>query len=126
MKIRGSTFSAVVAGSFCALCAGAGVAQSDVGTPQLKMYSFGDLTMSRYEVVGRQWGDAWRSAFWGVPTFATREQALAALQTEAARTGADGLLNVYCLDQGRAKWSSNTEPAFLCYGIAIRVRPGQG
>jgi hypothetical protein len=126
MKIRGSKLSAIVAGSLCALCAGAGVAQSNAATSQLRMYTFGDLTPSRYEVVGRQWGDSWRSAFWGVPTFATREQALAALQTEAARTGADGLLNVYCLDQGRAKWSSNTEPAFLCYGIAIRVRPAQG
>jgi len=125
MKIRGSKLSAIFAGALCALCAGAGVAQSDAASTQLKVYTFGDLTTSQYEVVGRQWGDVWRSAFW-LPTFATREQALAALHTEAARTGADALLNVYCLDQGRAKWSSNTEPAFLCYGIAIRVRPAQG
>jgi len=124
MKIRGSNLSAIVASSLFVLCSGASVGQSDVATPQLRMYGFGDLVTTRYEVVSRQWGDAWRSAFW-VPTFATREQALAALQAEAARTGADGLLNVYCLDQGRAKWSSSTEPAFLCYGIAIRVRPAQ-
>ena len=124
MKIRGSNVSAIVAGSLFVLCSGASVGQSDVATPQLRMYGFGDLVTTRYEVVSRQWGDAWRSAFW-VPTFATREQALAALQAEAARTGADGLLNVYCLDQSRAKWFSSTEPAFLCYGIAIRVRPAQ-
>jgi uncharacterized protein YbjQ (UPF0145 family) len=61
-----------------------------------------------------------------LPTFPSQEQAIAALQTEAASRGADGLLNVNCLDQGRWTWSSKTEPAFLCYGIAIRVRPSQG
>jgi hypothetical protein len=127
MKIRSSRFSALVAGSACVLCAGAGIAQSDIEqrASQLKIYALGEIKMSRYEIVGRPWVDSWRSAFW-VPTFPSEEQAIAALQTEAARRGADGLLNVNCLDQGRWKWSSNTEPAFLCYGIAIRVLPGQG
>ena len=124
MKIRRPRLCAIVAGS---LCAGAGIAQGDVepSAPQLRIYAFGEIDMGRYEVVGRLWGDSWRSAFW-VPTFPSREQAIAALQAEAARRGADGLLNVDCLDQGRWKWSSNAEPAFFCYGIAIRVRPGQG
>jgi uncharacterized protein YbjQ (UPF0145 family) len=61
-----------------------------------------------------------------VPTFPSQEQAIAALQTEAASRGANGLLNVNCLDQGSWSWSSKTEPAFLCYGIAIRMRPSQG
>ena len=108
------------------LCAGAGIAQSDVqqGAPQLKIYARGEINASRYDVVGRPWVDSWRSAFW-VPTFPSQEQAVAALQTEAARRGADGLFNVNCLDQCRWQWSSNTEPALLCYGIAIRVRPSQ-
>ena len=127
MKIRSSRLSALVAGAIFVLGTGAGIAQGDVEqrTPELKIYTFGEIDMSRYEVVGRPWVDSWRSAFW-VPTFPSEEQAVAALQTEAARRGADGLLNVSCLDQGRWKWSSNTEPAFLCYGIAIRVRPSQG
>ena len=127
MKIRNSRLSALVAGSAYVLCAGAGIAQSDVEqrASALKFYGFGEIDPSRYEVVGRLWGDSWRSAFW-VPTFPSQEQAIAALRVEAARRGADGLLNVDCLDQGRWKWSSNTEPAFLCYGIAIRVRPSQG
>ena len=127
MKIRSPRLSAIVAGSLCVLCAGAGIAQSDVEqrAPQLRIYTFGEIDMSRYDVVGRLWGDSWRSAF-RVPTFPSQEQAIAALQAEAARRGADGLLNVGCLDQGRGTWSSSTEPAFLCYGIAIRVRPGQG
>jgi len=127
MNICSSRLSALVAGAACVLCAGAGIAQSDVEqrAADLKIYALGEISSSRYEVVGRPWVDSWRSAFW-VPTFASQEQAIAALQTEAARRGADGLLNVNCLDQGRWSWSSNTESAFLCYGIAIRVRPSQG
>jgi hypothetical protein len=127
MKLRSSRLSAIVAGTLCALCTGAGIAQGNVEptAPQLKTYGFGEIGMDRYEVVARLWGDSWRSAFW-VPTFPTQEQAIAALQTEAARRGADGLLNVSCRDEGPWRWSSSAEPAFFCYGIAIRLRPGQG
>lgn len=127
MKVRSSLRSALVAGSVCVLCVSASIAQSDVEqrASQLRIYAFGEITVGRYEVVGRPWTDSWRSAFW-VPTFPSQEQAIAALQTEAVRRGADGLLNVNCRDQGRWTWSSKTEPAFLCYGIAIRVRPSQG
>jgi hypothetical protein len=124
MKLRSPLLSAIVAGSLCALCADAGIAQSSVEppAPQLRTYAFGEIGTDRYEVVARLWGDSWRSAFW-VPAFPTREQAIAALQTEAARRGADGLLNVSCRDQGPWSWSSSGEPAFFCYGIAIRLRP---
>ncbi len=124
MTIRSPRLSALAAGALCVLCAGAGIAQSDAAKPaaELRIYVLGEIDMRRYEVVGRPWVDSWRSAFW-VPTFPSQEQAIAALQMEAAHRGADGLLNVNCLDQGRSLWSSNTEPAFLCYGIAIRVRP---
>ena len=89
----------------------------------IRIYTPGEISMSQIEVVGRPWVDTWRSAFW-LPTFATEEQAVEALKVEAARRGADGLANVNCLDQGRWQWSSSKEPAILCYGIAIRVRPG--
>jgi len=127
MNIRSARLFAIVAGSLGVLFAGAALAQSaaEPPAPQLRAYTFGQINASQYEVVGRLWGDTWRTAYW-VLTFPTQEQAMAALNTEAARRGADGLLNVSCLDQGRWKWSSNTEPAFLCYAIAIRVRPGQG
>lgn len=127
MKIRNAWLSAMVAGSACVLCAGSGFAQSDVQrpAPALRIYTFGEIAISRYEVVGRLPADSWRTAFW-LPTFPNQEQATVTLQTEATKLGADGLLNVSCLDQGRGKWSSSAEPAFLCYGIAIRVRPGEG
>ena len=124
MHIPSSWLSAVIGSALVFLCAGAGLAQTaEPRPPELRQYTFGEITPARYEVVTRQWGDSWRSAF-SSPTFPTREQAIAALNNEAAARGADALLNVYCLDQGRWKWSSNTEPAILCYGVGIRVRPG--
>ena len=126
MKVR-SWVSVIVAGSACVLCAGSALAQSDSERPAspLRSYTFGEITFGRYEVLGRLPVTSWRSAFW-VPTYPSEEQAVAALQTEATRLGADGLLNVSCLDQGGSTWFSSPQPAFLCYGIAIRLRPGQG
>ena len=70
MKLRSSRLAALVAGSACVLCAGAGIAQGDVEqrASELKIYALGEISVSRYEVVGRPWVDSWRSAFW-VPTF---------------------------------------------------------
>jgi hypothetical protein len=126
MKKHGFRSSAIV-GMACALVAGAAVGQGDAGerAAQLKTYNFGELGMDRYEIVGRPWVDSWRAAFW-MPTFPTQEQALAALRTEAASRGADGLVNVSCRDQGPWAMWSTTEPAFLCFGLAIRVRPSSG
>ncbi len=85
------------------------------------MYSLGDPNAPRYDVVSRLWGDA---SGWWLPTHPTQEQAIVALQAEAAKRGADALFNVTCLDQGRARWYQAPAPAFLCYGIAVRVRAG--
>jgi hypothetical protein len=124
MNTSSSRLCTVIGSSLLVLCAGGTLAQTAEQRPrELRQYTVGEITPVRYEVVGRQWGDSWRSAF-SSPTFPTREQAVAALNNEAVALGADALLNVYCLDQGRWKWSSNTEPAILCYAIAIRLRPG--
>src|SRR5262245_53837441 len=120
---RPSWLSALFLSSLVVLSGGAAIAQTaEPRAPQLRQYTTGELTPGRYEVVSRQWGDAWRSAFWS-PTFPTRDQAITALNNEAVTRGADALLNVYCLDQGRWALSQSTEPAILCYAIAIRVRP---
>ena len=126
MKTPGSWLSAILAGFLCALCAGAASAQGAVEprAPQLRMYTVGEIDATRYEVVSRLWADSWHSAWW-LRTFPSQTEAIAALQTEASLRGADALLNVYCFDQGRRwAWASKTEPSFLCYGLAIRVRPG--
>ncbi len=123
MNIGRSRFSALVAVTAYLLSTGAGLARSHVEkrAPEIRIYKLGELTPSQYEVVSRPWVDSWRSAFW-VPTYPSEEQAIAALRTEAARRGADALMNVGCLNQG----SPNAEPAILCYGIGIRLRPSKG
>jgi len=120
MDIRSSQFSALVAVAACLLSAGASIAASDVEkrAPEIRIYQLGDPDTDRYDVVSRPWVDSWRSALW-VPTYPSEEQAIAALQSEAARGGADALMNVICLNQARP----NAEPAILCYGIGIRLRP---
>jgi hypothetical protein len=122
MNIRRSRFSALVAGAVYLLSAGAGVAQSDVEkrASEVKIYESGGPNTTQYEVVSRLWVDSWRSAFW-VPTYPIEELAISALQMEAARRGADALMNVTCLNHSRP----NTEPAIVCYGVGIRLRQNQ-
>jgi hypothetical protein len=122
MDIRRSRLCALLASSLFVLGGAAHAQTAEPRSPELRQYKFGELDAGRYEVVSRQWGDTWRSAF-SSPTFPTREQAVAALNSEAAARGADALLNVYCLDQGHWQLSSSTEPAILCYAVAIRVKP---
>jgi hypothetical protein len=127
MRIPSSQLSALVAVAVCVL---SGCATAPQGTVQsrpseIKVYSFGELPVSSYEVVSRIWVDSWRTAFWP-PTYPSQDEAIASLQNEAARLGANGLMNVICLDQGHSRWSTSADPAILCYGNAIRVRRSEG
>ena len=79
-----------------------------------------------YEVLAPLWAGSWRTAL-RLPTYATKDEAIAALQTEAAGLNADALINVSCLDQGSSMWfKKNDEPGFLCYGVALRLGRSQG
>lgn len=122
MKFSSSPFSALVSVAVCVLCGCASTPQGGVEgrATEVPTYDSSALNAGQYEVVGRLWGDSWRSAFW-VPTYPSEAEAIASVQTEAVRLGADGLINVYCLDQRLSKWFSSQEPAFLCYGVAIRL-----
>ena len=128
MKICHCRLRALVAGAAFAVCVAASFSQTVVEqrVPELRIYTSSEINTSRYEVVGRPWVDSWRSAFW-IPTFPSEQEAIAALRTEAASRGADGLLNVTCFGQGHRQWQwSGTEPGYLCYGTAIRVRASGG
>jgi hypothetical protein len=126
MKFAGLGFSVFVSVAACALsgCASTPSA-TQVAGPDVKIYQSNNLTSSRYDVVRRVWVESWRSAFW-LPTYPTEAEGIESLQTEAGRAGADGLINVICIDQGPSKWSSNQESRIVCYGNAIRMRPSQG
>jgi hypothetical protein len=127
MKLRSSRFSPFVIVAACALsgCASAPQGGVERSATEVKVYETGKLDASQYEVVRRVWVDSWRSAF-RLPTYPSEAEGIASLQTEAARLGADGLINVICIDQGHSQWSSSQGPAVLCYGNAIRVRRNQG
>lgn len=122
MKFPNPRSTTLFALAVCALT-GCATVPPDVAkrAPDIRIYDNGQLPIDRYDVVRRIWVDSWRTAF-GAPTFPTRDDAVAALQTEAALAGADGLINVICLDQGRSRWFARAQPAILCYGNAIRVK----
>ena len=123
MKLRSSRFSALVAVAVCVLSGCASAPQSGVErqAAEVKVYEPEQLAQGQYEVVRHLWVDSWRTAFW-LPSDSSEADGIASLQAEAARLGANGLINVSCRDQGHSIWSWSREPAILCYGNAIRVR----
>lgn len=126
MTFRGSPLRRLLTIALCVLAGCASVPDESVvrRAEEIRIYGGGELPTSRVDVVSHIWADSWKTAYI-VPTYPAESDAIAALRVEAARLGADGLVNVVCLDQGRPKWSSRTEPAILCYGNAVRVRQGQ-
>jgi hypothetical protein len=123
MKLRSSRFSALVAVAVCVLSGCASAPQSGVErrAAEVKVYEPDQLVQGQHELVRYLWVDSWRSAFW-LPSYSSEAEGIASLQVEAARLGANGLINVSCRDQGHSIWSWRREPAILCYGNAIRVR----
>jgi len=109
----------VVAGSLTSGCAT--TPQGDTGKPSkiVQVYESDPYLGKGYDVVGRLWADSARSRF-RVPTYPTKDAAIAAMQAEAALLSADALISVGCLDQRVP--SQGGEPAFLCYGVAIQMR----
>ena len=127
MNIRYSWLPRLFAAAACmsAGCATTPAADAQKSAADVKLYGASELATSQYRVLSHLWVDSWRTAY-RVQTYATQEEAVAALRAEAARLGADGLINVFCLDQGGSTWMRGTAPAILCYGNAIRVGRGQG
>ena len=113
-----------------AACVLAGCASAPQGDPaarsdSVRVYELGQISLSSYDVLSHIWADSWRSAT-GMPLHASEAQGVASLRDEAARLGANGLVNVVCLDQGRMNWWASPSPAYLCYGVAVRVKVGAG
>ena len=123
MRLRSSHFYMLVAVAVCVLsgCASAPQRGVERQAAEVKVYEPQQLAQGQYELVRYLWVDSWRTAFW-LPSYSSEAEGIASLQAEAARLGANGLINVSCRDQGRSKWSRSREPTILCYGNAIRVR----
>ena len=123
MKFGSSRSTAFVAIALCVLCGCASAPKSGVQkqATEVKVYEPGQIAQGQYDRVRYLWVDSWRTAFW-LPSASSESEGIALLQAEAARLGANGLINVSCLDQGHPMWSWSQEPSILCYGNAIRVR----
>ena len=93
-------------------------APSYAATQRIVVYDSTQLALHRYTVVKRIGLEKWESAF-RIRGHETLDAARQALLNEAARVGADGLINVTCFDQTDRIF----KPAgYFCYGNAIRVK----
>ena len=98
----------------CALCA-AGCTTVAPDAAKVKVFDATQLTQDRYTVVTRIWTQSWRSAFW-VPTHDQAPDAVAALTSKAFDAGADGVVNLHCLND--TGWFGG----YFCYGLATKLK----
>jgi hypothetical protein len=94
------------------MAASTGCAQN----PAVRVYDTGELTLDRYTVLERLWTGTWRASFW-VPTYDDPSSAIAALTAKAAELGADGVVNLHCVNDAGA-WGAG----YYCYGLAIKLK----
>ena len=99
----------------CVLCVAVEAARAADAAP-VRVFDAGELTLARYTVVKRIWTQTWRSAFW-VSTYGDAADAIAALTSKAADTGADGVVNLHCLND-TGGWGGG----YFCYGLAIKLK----
>jgi uncharacterized protein YbjQ (UPF0145 family) len=98
-------------------CAGSGKKQpaaSGGKASQVQVYNTTQLVPSQYTVVQRLWIDGWRSNL-TYPTYRSVENGIEAMREKAADAGANGLLNVMCMDA-----TGYSKGRLLCYGDAIK------
>jgi len=82
------------------------------------VYDATQVAYNAYTVVKRVGVGNWRSAF-GIGGHASLEAARNAIVSEAARAGADGIVNLTCFDTTDRVF----RPAgYFCYGNAIRLK----
>jgi hypothetical protein len=97
-------------------------AQTPLTDAPLRVYDATELPLGQYTVIKRLWVDAWRSAF-HVPTDSDPGDAVRSLVEEAARLGADGVVNLHCV---RGSDTIVSGSGYYCYGSAFKFRQGRG
>ena len=92
------------------------VAAAQSGAPRI--YKVGEITLDRYTVIERIWVGSLRTAFW-LPTHADEQSAIETVMSEAARLGADGVVNLQCLNE-----PGGLPPlrGHFCYANAIKLK----
>jgi hypothetical protein len=109
--------SVVLVAAILALATSAVSAQS-TGAGTVPVYDATQLALDRYTVIARLGVEGWESAF-RIRGYGDLESARQALVSDAARRGADGVINLTCFDQTDRIF----KPAgYYCYGNAIKIR----
>jgi uncharacterized protein YbjQ (UPF0145 family) len=85
--------------------------------PAVPIYDSTEVALDRYTVVKRLGVQGWRSAF-HIPSYRDAATATEALLAEAAQLGADGIVNLHCLDRSD-RWRGE---GYYCYGNAIKLK----
>ena len=98
--------------------AAASISAAIAATDAVVVYDATQVAYGRYVIVKRIGVEDWRSAFY-IPGHRDLERARAAVVNEAARLGADAVVNLKCFDQTDAIFN----PAgFFCYGDAVKAK----
>lgn len=103
-------FAAMVCLSF--LAAGAAAAEP----APIRVFDAGELALDRYTVIKRLWTGTLRASF-RIPEYSDAGTAIAALTSEAGNLGADGVVDLHCLND-RGGWGAG----YICYGLAIKLK----
>jgi len=82
----------------------------------LRVFDAGELTLDRYTVVKRLWTGTLSSAFW-ISAYDDAAGAITALTSEARSLGADGVVNLHCLND-----NTGLGGGYICYGLAIKLK----
>jgi hypothetical protein len=105
----------LIAAALLATAAAAAMAQEKTEAAQVRIYDAAELTLDRYTIVKRIWAGTWRASFW-VPSHSESAAAVEMLKARAADAGADGVVNLHCLND--VAWDGH----YLCYGLAIKLK----
>ena len=100
-------------------CATAPKTGENVQGDEVKFYDPSQLSLGQYDTVEHLWVESWRTAVW-YPSYSSEAEGVTALKAQAARLGANGVINVSCLED-KGLFSSSAHPPLICYGLAIRV-----
>jgi hypothetical protein len=110
-------FSVAFLAAVFALLMPAASAQS-AGAGTVPVYDATQIALDRYTVIARLGVEDWESSF-RIRGHRDLESAKQALVSDAARRGADGVINLTCFDQTDRLFN----PAgYYCYGNAIKIR----
>lgn len=105
-----------IAATLFAIATAGASAQDQAQNAPVRVFDAGELTPSRYTVIERVWTGTWRASFW-IPNHENAGAATAALTSKAASLGANGVVNLHCLNDAGG-WGGG----YYCYGLAIKLK----